>query len=274
MEFGRTTTIGYDTTASYDPLFAAQLFSPIGFSGSYSARGITEGSRTDNNIRYSNRTGPIDYGLSYSLGGVAGKFGAGSTFGANIGYEAHGFGIQAVYYSARDEVHSGGLVGANPAGSVLIGTNVGALTLNNDEDVMIAAKYAIGNAAFKAGYEHYELKAPSDPSAAGATVDYFGYTGTLTNTVHPTKTNLYYAGGDYKFSPFFDVAIGAYDTQTMQSSAVAGGNQWQCSVLANYNLSRCADVYVGFMYSNYNGAAFVGSESSNYIVATGVRTFF
>jgi GBP family porin len=274
VEFGRTTTIGYDTIASYDPLFAAQLFSPIGFSGSYSAGGITEGSRTDNNIRYANHTGPINYGLSYSLGGVAGKFGAGSTFGANLGYEAHGFGIQAVYYSARDEVHSGGLVGANPVGSALIGTNVGALTLDNDQDVMIAAKYAIGNATFKAGYEHYELKAPSDPSAAGATVDYFGYTGTLTNTVHPTKTNLYYAGGDYKFSPFFDVAIGAYDTQTMQSSAVAGGNQWQYSVLADYNLSARTDVYVGFMYSKYNGAAFVGSESSNYIVATGVRTFF
>ena len=60
----------------------------------------------------------------------------------------------------------------------------------------------------------------------------------------------------------------------MQSSAIAGGNQWQYSVLADYILSRRTDVYVGFMYSKYNGAAFVGSESSNYIVATGVRTFF
>jgi GBP family porin len=274
VAFGRTTTLGYDTIVNYDPVFDAQLFSPLGFSGSYSAGGITEGSRTDNNIKYTNRTGPVNYGLSYSLGGVAGNLRAGSTVGANLGYEAHNFGIQATYYDARDELHSGALVGANPVGSTQIGTNVGALTLADDEDVMIAAKYAIGSGTIKAGYEHYELKAPSDPAGAGATADYYGYTGTVTNTVHPTKVNVYFAGGDYKFTPSFDVAVGAYDTQTMQSSNVAGGNQWQYSVLADYSLTRRTDVYAGFMYSKFNGAAFIGSESTNYIIASGIRTLF
>lgn len=80
VSFGRTTTLGYDTIVNYDPLHSAQLFSPLGFSGSYSAGGITEGSRTDNNIKYVNRTGPINYGVSYSLGGVPGNFRAGSTW--------------------------------------------------------------------------------------------------------------------------------------------------------------------------------------------------
>ncbi|CAN7774478.1 porin [Caballeronia sp. LjRoot31] len=274
VAFGRTTTLGYDTIVNYDPVLAAQLFSPLGFSGSYSAGGITEGSRTDNNIKYTNHTGPINYGLSYSLGGVAGNFRAGSTFGANLGYEDRGFGVQATYYSARDAVHSGALVGANPVGSALIGTSVGTLTLNNDEDVMIAAKYAFGAATIKAGYEHYELKAPSDPAAAGSTTDYFGFSGTLTNTVHPTKTNVYFGGGDYKFTPAFDVAAGVYDTQTIQSTGVAGGNQLQYSVLADYSFTRRTDVYAGFMFSKFNGAAFIGSESNNYIVATGIRTMF
>lgn len=274
LALGRTTTLGFDTIVNYDPVFAAQLFSPIGFSGSYSAGGITEGSRTDNNIKYTNRTGPINYGLSYSLGGVAGNFRAGSTFGANVGYEAHNFGIQATYYSARDEIHSGALVGANAVGSAFIGTNVGALTLNDDEDVMLAAKYAIGAGTIKIGYEHYELKRPSDPAGAGTTADYFGYSGSVTNTVNPTKVNLYFAGGDYKFTPSLDVGVGAYDTQTMQSTGVAGGNQWQYSVLADYSLSRRTDVYAGFMYSKFNGAAFIGSEPTNYIIATGIRTLF
>ncbi|CAN7784618.1 porin [Caballeronia sp. LjRoot34] len=274
LAFGRTTTLGFDTIVNYDPVFAAQLFSPIGFSGSYSAGGITEGSRTDNNIKYTNITGPINYGVSYSLGGVAGNFRAGSTFGANVGYEAHNFGIQATYYNARDELHSGALVGANAVGSALIGTNVGALTLNNDEDVMIAVKYTIGDGTIKGGYEHYELKAPSDPVGTGATADYFGYSGTVTNTVHPTKVNVYFAGGDYKFTPSFDVGVGVYDTQTMQSSAVAGGNQWQYSMLAVYSLTRRTDVYAGFMYSKFNGAAFIGSEPTNYIIASGIRTLF
>lgn len=274
VAFGRSTTLGFDAIATYDPLFAAQLFSPIGFSGSYSAGGITEGSRTDNNIKYTNHLGPVNVGLSYSLGGVAGKFGDGSTFGANLGYEANGFGIQTTYYEARDEVHSGALVGANPIGSTLIGTNVGTLTLANDEDFMIATKYSFGGATIRGGYEHYELKAPSDPVAADTMADYYGYSGQLTNTVNPTKTNLYFVGGDYTFTPSFDVAAGFYDTQTMQSTGVAGGNQLQYSLLADYHLSHRTDVYLGYMFSKYNGAAFIGDERTNYILAAGMRTLF
>jgi GBP family porin len=274
LSLGRTTTLGFDTIVNYDPVFAAQLFSPLGFSGSYSAGGITEGSRTDNNIKYTNHIGPFNFGISYSLGGIAGKFGDGSTFGANLGYEAHNFGIQATYYSARDAVHSGALVGANAVGSPLTGTNVGGLTLNNDEDFMIAAKYSVGAATLKAGYERYELKAPTDPAAAGATVNYYGYSGTLTNNPYPSKSNVYFAGGDYQITPRFDVAAGFYDTQTMQSENVFGGNQLQYSVLADYHLSARTDVYAGYMFSKFNGAAFVGAEPTNYIVATGIRTLF
>lgn len=52
VEFGRTTTIGYDTIASYDPLFAAQLFSqsafpvPIPLAGSRKAPVLTTTSDT------------------------------------------------------------------------------------------------------------------------------------------------------------------------------------------------------------------------------------
>ncbi len=274
VALGRTTTLGFDTIVNYDPVFAAQLFSPLGFSGSYSAGGITEGSRTDNNIKYTNKTGVVNYGLSYSLGGQSGNFRAGSTYGANVGFQLSKLGVQATYYNARDEVHSGLLVGANAPGSTLIGTNVGALTLNDDEDVLIAAKYEIGKGVIKLGYEHYELKAPSDPVGPGATASYFGYTGTVSNTVHSTKANVYFGGGNYYFTPSFDVGAGVYDTQTMQSTGVAGGNQLQYSILADYNLSRRTDVYAGFMFSKFRGAAFVGSEPTNYIIATGVRTLF
>ena len=42
----------------------------------------------------------------------------------------------------------------------------------------------------------------------------------------------------------------------------------------DYNVTRRTDVYAGFMYSKFKGAAFIRSESSNYIVATGIRTMF
>lgn len=171
-------------------------------------------------------------------------------------------------------MHSGGLTGANAAGSALIGTNVGALTNNNDSDIMIAARYVFGPATIKAGYEHYELKAPSDKVANGSTTDYFGFVGSVTNTVNPTKTNVYFGGGDYKVTPSLDVSAGIYDTQTEQSTGVAGGNQMQYSLLLDYNLSKRTDVYAGYMFSHFNGAAFIGDEATNYIVATGIRTAF
>jgi predicted porin len=60
----------------------------------------------------------------------------------------------------------------------------------------------------------------------------------------------------------------------MQSANVAGGNQLQYSVLADYHLSRRTDVYAGYMFSKFNGAAFNGDESTNYIAAAGIRTTF
>lgn len=272
--FGRTPTLGLDILANYDPVQAAQLFSPVGYSGSYSAGGITEGSRTDNNIKYTNQVGDFNYGVSYSLGGVAGSLGAGSTFSANLGYEANGLGIQAVYDTARDAIHSGAIVGANAVGSALEGTDVGSLTVSDDEDFLIAAKYKIGKATIKAGYERYTLRAPSNPVSVGTTTDYYGYEGAVTNTVFPATTNLYFAGGDYQLSPRLDIAAGVYDTQTVQSAGVAGGNELQYSALADYHLTRRTDVYAGYMFSHYNGAAFTGMESTNYIIASGVRTMF
>jgi predicted porin len=274
VEFGRSTTFGYDVITSYDPLFQSQLFSPLGFSGSYSAGGITEGSRIDNNIKYTNHIGNFNYGLSYAFGGVAGHFGDGSTFGAVAGYQNNAFGVQATYYEARDIVHSGALVGANAIDSPLIGTNVGALTLNNDYDYMIAAKYSFAHATVKGGYERYVIKPPSDPAPSGSTVDYFGFTGALSNTTTTTTTNVYFFGGDYQFTQSFDVAAGIYDTQTKQSQGVAGGNQWQYSVLADYHFTRRTDVYAGYLFSKFNGAAFNGFQSTNYLLATGIRTLF
>jgi GBP family porin len=277
IEFGRTPTLGLDTIGNYDPVFAAQLFSPLGFSGSYSAGGITEGSRTDNNIKYQNRIGNVNFGLSYSLGGVAGNFSAGSTYGANVGYEAGNFGVQAVYYSARDALHSGAIVGANAVGGAGIGTNVGALTLNDDQGFLLAARYGFGPLTLKGGYEHYELSPPSDPlGGADPTVgtSYFGYSGTTSNTGHSQVSNVYFFGGDYKLTPQLDFALGFYDTQAMQNANLAGGNQLQYSALADYHLSRRTDVYAGYMFSKFNGAEFNGFESTNYVAAAGLRTTF
>jgi GBP family porin len=274
ISFGRSTTLGYDTLVSYDPLSFAQLFSPFGYSGSFSAGGITEGSRTDNNVKYTNKIGDFKVGLSYGFGNVAGNLRAGSSFGADVGYEAHSLSVDAGYYYARDIVHSGALVGANPVGSPLIGSYVGTLTLNNDEDAYLVGKYSFGALTLKGGYERYELKPPSDPTVAGATTNYYGFDGTLVNTLYATKTNVYFFGGDYKVTRALDVVAGFYDTQLVQSAHVAGGNQIEYSLLVDYDLSRRTDVYLGFELSKFNGTEFIGYEPTNYVAAAGIRTIF
>jgi general bacterial porin, GBP family len=55
---------------------------------------------------------------------------------------------------------------------------------------------------------------------------------------------------------------------------VAGGNQLEYSVLVDYHLSRRTDVYVGYMFSKFNGAEFTPYERTNYVAAAGIRTIF
>jgi GBP family porin len=272
LALGRTPTLGLDTIVNYDPIFAAQLFSPLGFSGSYAAGGITEGSRTDNNIKYTNKIGNVNVGLSYSLGGQAGSFAAGQTYGADIGYEAHNFGVQAVYYNARDAVHSTALLGTG-------GPGVGNLTLANDEGFILAAKYAIGGLTLKGGFEHYELSRPSDPSVYNTSTNgynYYGYAGTLIPMAYAQVSNVYFFGGDYKVTPALDIAAGVYDTQTIAnaSAPTSGVNDVEYSVLVDYHLSRRTDVYAGYMFSKFNGVDTNLYLTTNYVAAGGIRTLF
>ena len=228
VQLGRTTTLGFDTILNYDPVFAAQLFFRSDSRGLIRPVALRKGrGRTTTSSIKTTRVRSIMASRTVSAGLPATTEPAPQSAPT---WDMRTTTLnQATYYSARDAIHSGALVGANPIGSPLTGANVGALTLANDEDVMIAAKYAIGAGTIKVGYERFELRAPSDPVGPGVTTNYFGFSGTLTNTVNPTKSNVYFAGGDYKFTPRLDVAGGFYDTQTVQSTGVAGGNQLQYS---------------------------------------------
>lgn len=270
LSFGRQTALSFDVINAYDPTSAAQLFSPIGFSGSYSAGGITEGSRQDNAVKYKGQFGPVNFGVSYAFGNET-TFGAGSSWNAALGYEANGFGVEGTYYADRDTLHAGS------TGSGL-GDDVGNVGAYDDHGAMIVAKYNFGPATAKAGYEHYQLTGLNQTAeGAYATDSYFGYTYATINAVGKSSSNnLYFVGGDYKITPAFDVAVGVYDTQetSANGNSEAGGNQWQYSLLADYKLSRRTDIYAGYMFSKYNGAEFNGDQRDNYIVATGLRTQF
>jgi predicted porin len=84
-------------------------------------------------------------------------------------------------------------------------------------------------------------------------------------------------GGDYNVTPMFNVAAGYYDQKQKASSdnGQLAGDIYTASLLASYKFSKMTDVYVGYAYSKYKGAAYAtGVYTSNNIVGTGLRVRF
>ena len=297
ITFGRQWGLLGDIVREYDAVQDAQLFSPLGFSGSFAGGGLTENKRQDSSIKYGIKIADFNLGLMTKLGGISGNSGAGAIYGISGGYEANGLGIQAGYQSTKDSLKGGNAATYNTVGV----TNV------NSEAYIVAAKYAFGDAKITGGYEEYKISKPSDSLYSVGTTSYYGYSiGTVANTAlcattdtadfcgANQKTDTFWIGGDYNFTPAFNLAVGFYDINPKASSDYAGlsaagtpnkvngntpaasGNIYEYSLLADYHFSKRTDVYGGVMYSEYKGDAFssLAYNTKNTIVAFGLRTKF
>ncbi len=284
LTFGRQWAPMGDILRDYDAVQDAQLFSPLGFSGAYAGGGLTELKRQDGSIKYTNKFSDFNVTAMAKLGGIPGKSSAASAYGIGAGYEAYGFGIQAAYQSSTDTLH-----GAN---SFVPGdVNV---TNYNTQAYMVAAKYVFGDAKVTGGFEEYKLQAPTDALATLGTTNYYGYAicnltstlfcasatkGAAPDFAHADQTtDVLWVGGDYNFTPAFNLAVGFYDLQPKQSADLEqhNGNIYEYSLLADYHFSKRTDAYFGVMYSQYKGDQYPSTEynTSNSIYAVGIRTKF
>lgn len=303
VTFGRQWGLLGDIVRDYDAVQDAQLFSPLGFSGSFAGGGLTENKRQDSSIKYGVKVADFNLGLMAKLGGISGNSSAGSIYGISGGYEANGLGVQAGYQTTKDSIK-----GANSTFGTIAATNV------NSEAYVVAAKYVFGDAKITGGFEEFKVKKPSDTLQAVGTTSYYGYSISNLPTVANTalcatgdagnfcgadqKTDTFWIGGDYNFTPAFNLAVGFYDVNPKASSDYlgltatgtpttykvngntvtpqAGGNIYEYSVLADYHFSKRTDVYGGVMYSQYKGDAFssLAYNTKNTIVAFGLRTKF
>jgi len=263
----------FDIVVSYDPVQAAQLFSPLGFSGTYGGGGgISEDTRVDSSLKYKNQIGAFNFGALYKFGGSAlgaSTASAKSAYALSAGYEEGNIGVQAAY-----EVFTDGVVGA--AGTVA--PNTVNITNENTSAYMIAAKYKVTDAATaKIGYESYTVQAPSDQLAIGG-FSYYGQTvGKVTNYTDNQKTNIYWIGGDYNFTEKLNLAAGYYNVAIQQSAnGSASGTLTYTSLLLDYKLTKTFDTYLGFMNSNFSGAKYPSATdyTSNQIYAIGGRFKF
>jgi len=281
IAFGRNYGPIFDIVVGYDPVQAADLFSPLGFSGTYGGGGgVSEDTRIDNSLKYKNKIGQVNFGGFYKFGGVAGITSAQGGYGINVGYEAGDFGIQAAYESFTDALKTG-----NPA------TVVGDISVTNYNTTafFLAAKYRIGEATIRGGYETYTLSAPSDALVGMGVGNLYGFN--VSNPAKPScsqadyscanqTTDIWFIGGDYNFTPALNLAIGFYDVNPKASSdgKQLNGNQYYYSALLDYHFSKRTDMYAGIMYDQFKGANFSTlaptDYTSNYIIAFGVRTKF
>jgi predicted porin len=141
--------------------------------------------------------------------------------------------------------------------------------------------YKAGSATVKAGYEYSLIYAPSNPNLTGIQ-DYFGISvpNPATNAAGQQHYEVWWVGGDYRFTPQFDLALGIYDIDTYNTPEV--GKQYLAlaySLLADYNLTRKLDAYLGVMLMRYSGVGLdnkapIDAYSSNALYGVGLRFRF
>jgi len=289
-----------DVLVKYDPVQYADLFSPIGFSGTIGGGGgISENTRVANSLKYKNQFGPINVSAMLRLSGTPNSSTGGYAF--NVGYEDGGFGVQAIYEAFQDVLKTS----AGTAVSSTVAPNING-TIYNTSDFLLAAKYKMGDATIKAGYEHQVLSAASDQQTATSTQVLFGYTAAVTTASGvDLPTDVYFIGGDYNFTSTTNLAVGFYNVHNSEAAATtvsaagtsvnsqASSDANYVSILLDHNLSKRTDVYAGAMLSMFSGNAYdatvvktgtsgavgyiaAGSAvyNSNLITAVGVRMKF
>ena len=296
-----------DVLSKYDPVQYADLFSPLGFSGTVGGGGgISENTRVSNSLKYMNKFGAINFSLLFKPTDAANSSAGGGA--VNLGYDDGAFGIQAVYESFADVLKTGSSAAGIDTGACTLTTgnctsvnNTGIGTISatnyNTSAYLVAAKYKMDALTVKAGYEHQVLKASTDTAATSQML--YGYVAAVSSyTGNDLPTNVYYVGGDYSFTPTTNLAAGYYTINQVEADKTATGVAGQLagtskyiSLLLDHNFSKRTDVYAGMMYSGFSGDNFdktvttstAGNNSgkggslvynSNVISAVGLRVKF
>ena len=274
LEFGRTINFSLDQVVQYDPVQAALLYSPLGYSGGIGGGlGATENSRLDESVRYENRFQGLSFGAQYKFTGDKNAQSAGYGWVAMLGYRVDGFSVEATYSEMTNAI-------TWPVQYSNVVTPDPNVQVENTKGYMLTAMYKLGAATIKAGYESATISAPSDPNLSIQW--YYGIflPKPSVNAAGQQYYSLYWVGGDYQITPAFDLAAGIYNIDTYNRPEV-GKAYWATaySLLADYTFSPRFDAYLGIMAMEYSGAGLtkhapIDAYSNNAMYGIGVRFKF
>ena len=274
LELGRVLNFSLDQTVQYDPLQAALLYSPIGYSGGIGGGlGATENSRLDEGVRYENTVGPIKFGAEYKFSGDKGAQSAGSGWVGMLAFTHGGFSAEGTFSEMTNAV-------TWPVAYSNVVKPDPNVQVENTKGYMLTVMYTVGKATAKAGWEDITVSAPSNPH-----LNIQWYYGLLlpkpsVNASGEQFLDLYWVGGEYRFTPQFSLEAAFYNIDTYNRPE-AGRAYWAeaYSLLADYQFTHSFDTYVGIMVMEYSGVGLtkhapVNAYSSNGMYGIGLRYRF
>jgi predicted porin len=276
LTFGRHTALMLDTIGGYDALQAAQLFTPLGYSGSYGGGGATDNSRVDSSVKYKGKWSDFSLNLLHKFGGVAGASDARSTDQISFAYEPGAFGVTLAYTTYKDAFSvgnpSGNLSPLPAAGTAVQPLGTVTLTAYDTKATMLALRYKIGPVAIKGGYEQEKFDNPSNPTQDAAVTSMFGqvvsavnvtpYNVTVAGVVNSVekKLDVYWLGAAWDVTESFNVGVSYYHVKqndfslgTTTLQAKNAGNAKYTSLLLDYRFSKAFDAYLGYMSVSVDG---------------------
>ena len=275
ISLGRHTSFFVDDILRFDPMKGSQIFSPIGFSGTYAGGGDSEDSRTDNSLKYIGKFGDWQLGGLYKFGGVAGAGNAQSSYQFNVLYE------QPLWSAVAGVQHFDDAFAASnstTAGDV-------TATVANTQAYFLSGLLKLEPVVVKLGYEREQFSNPSHAANDHITTLY-GYpvSAVTVNAYGIHKDlNVYWTGVEYDWSQALSVTAAYYLVDqndysgngcNAASSKCAGRSRF-ASLMSDYRLSKRTDVYAGWMANGVTGGLGYGfAYRSNHILGTGLRMSF
>jgi predicted porin len=301
LALGRNSSFFLDSIGSYDALQGAQLFTPIGYSGSYGGGGQTDNARVDNSFKYRVKLADVvSLGYLHKFGGVSGSDGARGADEFLASYEDSNLGVLFAYQSFTDATSVGAYMtetqavsGAGTGKYTNTFTNTGqvAVTFTDTKAYMLAARYKIADLFFAAGWQHQEIKDPSNPGSDATLTNIYGYLvgQVITNSLNiggaemTKKLDIYWVGANYNITKEFNVAASYYNLkQNDFSNGTSAANPKDASgtgkfgsVLLDYRFNKAFDLYAGLMTTNYSDGLAAGLPlGSNTAYGFGARYAF
>ncbi|HJV89524.1 MAG TPA: porin [Holophagaceae bacterium] len=265
LTLGRHTALMLDIIGGYDALQGAQLFTPIGYSGTYGGGGATDNSRLDNSVKYKGKWSDFSVAFLHKFGGVAGVSSARSSDQISFGWEPGAFGIQVAYQTYKDAFSVGSpdptAVPAQPVGTVV-------LTAYDTKATMLTARYKAGPVFIKGGYQQLKYTNPSNPTEDANTTSLFGQVVSLVKVTPYTvggvemekKLDVYWLGAAWDVTDKFNAGVSYYHVKQNDFSrgltvngANNAGNAKYTSLLLDYRFTKSFDAYMGYMAVSTDG---------------------